>query len=427
MDGGQTKPEVQSLMEAVVETANVRAAYRRVKKNAGAAGVDGMTTEALSDHLRQHWPVIREKLLAGTYIPQGVRRVEIPKPQGGVRVLGIPTVMDRLIQQALNQVLQGIFDPGFSDSSFGFRPQRSAHQAIEKAHAYVAEGKTWVVDLDLENFFDRVNHDILMSRVARGIEDKRVLKLIRRYLEAGMMEGGLVSPKVEGTPQGGPLSPLLSNILLTDLDREIEKRGLSFCRYADDCNVYVKTQKSGERVMAGLTAFLEKRLKLKVNTAKSAVAKSSTRKFLGYSLSAHTPHIRIATPSLRRLTDKLKVLFRMARGRSLAHTIAVLNPVLRGWMAYFRLTQSHTPLVLMDQWIRRRLRCILWRQWKRRSRRVQALIAGGLDAARARKSASNGRGPWWNSGASHMNHAYPNAFFRHLGLLSLLALRFPRR
>jgi len=250
VDGGQTKPDVQEkLMEAIVSKANMGAAYRRVKKNGGAAGVDGMTTEALAEHLRQHWPVIREKLLAGTYIPQAVRRVEIPKPNGGVRVLGIPTVMDRLIQQAMNQVLQPVFEPGFSDASFGFRPQRSAQQAIERAHAYVAEGKVWVVDLDLdlEAFFDRVNHDILMSRVARQVEDKRVLKLIRRYLEAGMMEGGLESPRREGTPQGGPLSPLLSNVLLTDLDQEIEKRGLSHCRYADDCNVYVKTQKSGER------------------------------------------------------------------------------------------------------------------------------------------------------------------------------------
>jgi RNA-directed DNA polymerase len=268
VDEGQTKPEVQRLMEAVVAKANMSAAYKRVKKNQGAAGVDGMTTEALGDHLRRHWPVIKEKLLAGTYIAQSVRRVEIPKPSGGIRALGIPTAMDRLIQQALNQVLQPVFEPGFSDSSYGFRPQRSALQAIEQAQAYVAEGKTWVVDLDLESFFDRVNHDILMSRVARKIEDKRVLKLIRRYLEAGVMDGGVVSPREEGTPQGGPLSPLLSNILLTDLDREIEKRGLCFCRYADDCNVYVKSQKSGERVMVGLTDFLEKRLKLKVNAAK---------------------------------------------------------------------------------------------------------------------------------------------------------------
>ena len=422
VDGGQTKPEMQTLMEAVVTPSNMRAAYRRVKQNRGAAGVDGVTTEDLGEKLRQHWPVIKEKLLTGTYIPQSVRRVEIPKPQGGVRALGIPTVMDRLIQQALNQVLQPVFEPGFSDSSFGFRPQRSALQAIEWAQAYVAEGKTWVVDLDLEAFFDRVNHDILMSRVARKVEDKRVLKLIRRYLEAGVMEGGVVSLREEGTPQGGPLSPLLSNILLTDLDQEIEKRGLSFCRYADDCNVYVKTQASGERVMAGLTQFLEKRLKLKVNTTKSAVAKTSQRKFLGYTLSAHAPQIRIATPSLHRMTAKLKVLFRQGRGRNLLAIIAALNPVLRGWMGYFRLTQSRTPLEKLDVWIRRRLRCILWRQWKRPRTRIQALIGLGLDEVRAWKSANNGRRPWWNAGALHMRHACPNAFFSRLGLLSLVAL-----
>jgi len=427
VDGGQTKPEMQTLMEAVVSPSNMRAAYRRVKQNRGAAGLDGVTTEALGEKLRLHWPVIKEKLLAGTYLPQAVRRVEIPKPQGGVRALGIPTVMDRLIQQALNQVLQPVFEPGFSDSSFGFRPQRNALQAIERAQAYVAEGKTWVVDWDLEAFFDRVNHDILMSRVARKVEDKRVLKLIRRYLEAGVMEGGVASPREEGTPQGGPLSPLLSNILLTDLDQEIEKRGLSFCRYADDCNVYVKTQASGERVMAGLTQFLEKRLKLKVNTAKSAVAKTSQRKFLGYTLSAHAPKSRIATPSLHRLTAKLKGLFRQGRGRSLLATIAALNPVLRGWMGYFRLTQSRTPLEKLDVWIRRRLRCIIWRQWKHPQTRIQALIGLGLDEIRAWKSANNGRGPWWNSGALHMRHACPNAYFSQLGLLSLVTLCFQRR
>lgn len=426
VDEGQTKPEVQRLMEAVVAKANMSAAYKRVKQNQGAPGVDGMTTEAFGNHLRQHWPVIKEKLLAGTYLPQSVRRVEIPKPSGGTRALGIPTVMDRLIQQALNQVLQPVFEPGFSDSSFGFRPKRSALQAVEKAQASVAEGKVWVVDLDLESFFDRVNHDILMSRVARKIEDKRVLKLIRRYLEAGVMDGGVVSPREEGTPQGGPLSPLLSNILLTDLDREIEKRGLSFCRYADDCNVYVRTQKSGERVMAGLTDFLEKRLKLKVNVAKSAVAKTSQRKFLGYTLSAHKPEIRIAKPSLKRLTVQLKLIFRKGRGRSLANTIAVLNPVLRGWMGYFRLTRSRTPLATLDGWIRRCLRSILWRQWKRPRFRGRALLRYGLEPERAWKSANNGRGPWWNAGASHMNQAFPKAFFDRLGLLSLVELCFSR-
>ena len=422
----QTKPEAQRLMEAVVSEANMRTAYRRVRCNRGAAGVDGMTVDELREHLRRHWQAIKEKLLVGRYIPQPVKRVEIPKPQGGMRGLGIPTVTDRLIQQALNQVLQGIFEPGLSASSYGFRPQRSALQAVEQAQRYVAEGKVWVVDIDLEAFFDRVNHDILMSRVARQVEDKRVLKLIRRYLQAGTMAGGTVSPRAEGTPQGGPLSPLLSNILLTDLDREIEKRGLSFCRYADDCNVYVKTQTSGERVMAGLTRFLERKLKLKVNPTKSAVAKSSQRKFLGYTISAHTPQIRIAAPSLKRFKIKLKGLFRIARGCSLARTIGTLNPVLRGWINYYQLTRSRRPLEALDQWIRRRLRAILWRQWKRTSGKARGLIRLGIDETRAWTSAGNGRGPWWNANAMHMRHACPSAYFERLGLLSLVTLRFPR-
>src|SRR6516225_298497 len=299
-------------------------------------------------------------------MPSSLRKVEIPNPPGGVRTLVIPTDLDRLFQQALHQVLQPLFEPEFSESSYGFRPGRSAQQAGEAARRYVAEGKRWVVDLDLEKFFDRVNHDVLMSRVARQVKDKRVLKLIRRYLEAGMMEGGVTSARTEGTPQGGPLSPLLSNILLTDLDRELGKRGHSFCRYADDCNVYVRTQRSGQRVMAGITAFLEQRLKLKVNAEKSAVARPWQRKFLGYSVTWHKkPKLKIAPSSRQRFAEKIRQTLRSARGQSLRQVIDQLNPVLRGWVSYFRLTEERGVLEELDGWIRRRLRTLLWRQWKR--------------------------------------------------------------
>jgi len=299
--GERTKPEGERLMEAVVERSNMESALKRVRSNAGAAGVDGMTTGELADHLKKHWLSIKAALLEGRYIPQLVRRVDIPKPQGGVRTLGIPTVTDRLIQQALHQVLQAIFEPGFSAHSYGFRPNRNAGQAVQAAQAYIREGRSWVVDIDLESFFDRVNHDMLMARVARKVKDKRVLKLIRRYLTAGMMEGGLVSARTEGTPQGGPLSPLLSNILLDDLDRELEKRGHAFCRYADDCNVYVRSERAGQRTLEALARFLEERLKLRVNRAKSAVARPWERKFLGYSFTAQKEtKLRLAQASRQR-------------------------------------------------------------------------------------------------------------------------------
>jgi RNA-directed DNA polymerase len=329
-----------------------------------------------------------------------------------------------LIQQALNQVLQPLFDPEFSASSYGFRPGRSAHQAVQAARGYVAAGKRWVVDLDLEKFFDRVNHDVLMARVARKVEDERVLKLIRRYLEAGLMEGGITSMRTEGTPQGGPLSPLLSNILLDDLDRELEKRGLSFCRYADDCNIYVGSKRAGERVMQEVTAFLERRLKLKVNASKSAVARPWERKFLGYSMTWHKkPKLKIAEASRKRLAEKLRKTMREARGKSLKQTIERLNPVLRGWIAYFRLTEVKGVLEELDGWIRRKLRTVLWRQWKRVYARAKNLMRAGIDKVRAWRSATNGRGPWWNGGASHMNAAYPKSWFDRMGLVSLLETR----
>jgi len=419
---GRTKPEALRLMEAAVERSNMLCAYERVVKNEGAPGVDGLTVAELKPWLQAHWAKIRQALLAGEYMPAAVRKVEIPKPQGGVRTLGIPTVVDRLIQQALHQVMQALFEPEFSESSYGFRPGRNAHQAVQAARSYVAEGKRWVVDVDLEKFFDRVNHDVLMARVARQVKDKRVLKLIRRYLEAGLMEGGVASARTEGTPQGGPLSPLLSNILLTDLDRELEKRGHRFCRYADDCNIYVGSERSGQRVMAAITAFLERRLKLKVNADKSAVARPWQRKFLGYSMTRHRePKLRVAEPSRKRFAEKVRKALRASRGQSLKQVIENLNPLLRGWMSYFRLTEVKGVLEELDGWIRHKLRTLQWRQWKRNHTRAQHLMRAGLSEARAWQSATNGRGPWWNGDASHMHAALPKSYFDRMGLVSLLA------
>jgi RNA-directed DNA polymerase len=420
----RTKAELErgrGLMDAVCERGNLMLAYQRVIENKGAAGVDGIGVAKFKDHLKQHWPTIKAKLLAGSYMPSPVRRVDISKPQGGMRTLGIPTLTDRMIQQALHQVLSPIFEADFSESSYGFRPGRNAHQAIKVAKQYVAEGRRIVVDMDLEKFFDRVNHDLLMEKISKKIGDGRVLRLIRRYLEAGMMAEGIVSPRTEGTPQGGPLSPLLSNILLTALDRELERRGHAFCRYADDCNIYVRSQQAGERVMASITQFLADTLKLTVNAAKSAVARPWTRKFLGYSLTWHkTPRLRIAPTSLKRLEDKIREVLKGARGRSLTKVTTELNPILRGWMAYFRLTETKKALEELDGWIRHKLRCILWRQWKRPYTRAMNLMKAGLTEERAFRSAFNQRGPWWNSGASHMNQAFPKSFFDRLGLVSLL-------
>ncbi len=419
----RTKAEVAttSLMEAVVERGNLRLAYQRVVENKGAAGVDQLAVPELKDHLKRHWPTIRAKLLAGTYQPQPVRRVDIPKPQGGMRTLGIPTVVDRLIQQALHQVLQPIFEPTFSVGSYGFRPGRNAHQALRRARQYVAQGKRWVVDMDLEKFFDRVNHDLLMSKLAVEVDDARVLTLIRRYLAVGMMAEGLLQPRTEGAPQGGPLSPLLSNVMLTDLDRELERRGHAFCRYADDCNIYVASERAGVGLLASLTGFLDERLKLTVNQTKSAVARPWQRKFLGYSMTGHQrPKLRIAAPSLQKLTAKINDLLRGARGRSVGATIQTLNPVLRGWAAYFKLAETKRALEERDGWLRHKLRCILWRQWKRPYARARNLMQRGLTEERAWRSACNQRGAWWNAGASHMHAAFPKSWFDHLGLVSLL-------
>lgn len=422
-DRGPSRPEAEErLMDLVVGRDNMMAAYRRVLANKGSAGVDDMPVEALMPHLKEHWAAIKEDLLAGRYVPAPVRKVEIPKPGGkGMRLLGIPTVLDRLIQQALHQVLMPIFDPEFSASSYGFRPGRSAHQAVLAARSHVTAGRRWVVDMDLEKFFDRVNHDVLMARVARKIADKRILALIGRYLRAGLMDGGTVTQRSQGTPQGGPLSPLLSNILLDDLDKELERRGHAFVRYADDCNIYVRSRRAGERVLASLTRFLDRRLRLTVNGDKSAVDRPWRRRFLGYSMTHHRkPRLKVAAQSVARLKERLREMLRPGRGRSLARVIDNVAPTLRGWMAYFRLAEVKGVFEDLDGWLRRRLRAILWRQWKRPQTRMRKLMQRGLDRHRAWKSAMNGRGPWWNAGANHMNHAYPTSFFRTLGLIPLI-------
>ena len=417
---GQTKAEGLRQMEAVVERNNLWQAYERVVRNKGAAGVDGLSVSDFKAWLQQHWPSVKAALLAGEYMPMAIRKVEIPKPNGGVRTLGIPTVVDRLIQQALLQILQPQFEPEFSEHSYGFRPGRNAWQAVQQAQGYIREGRRWVVDLDLEKFFDRVNHDILMSRLSRKVKDERVLKLVRRYLEAGMMSDGVVSARTQGTPQGGPLSPFLSNILLTDLDRELERRGHRFCRYPDDCNIYVGSEMAGQRAMAAITGYLEQKLKLRVNHDKSAVARPWARKFLGYSFTWHKQvRLKIADSSLQRLKDKVRDIVVGNASRNLAATINELNPVLRGWTSYFRLTEVKGVLQDLDGWIRRKLRCLIWRQWKYPTTRNRKLQGRGLDATRAWKSASNGRGPWWNAGASHLNTAYPKSSFDAPGLVSL--------
>lgn len=410
-------------MEAVVSRENMLLALHAVERNRGAAGVDGMTTGQLRGHLRQQWEWIKAHLLEGIYQPQPVRRVDIPKPGGGTRMLGIPTVVDRLIQQAMHQVMSPVWEPSFSSHSYGFRPGRGAHDAVEAARAHVESGHRWVVDLDLEKFFDRVNHDVLMARVERKVKDRRMLGLIRRYLQSGMMVGGLVEQRIEGTPQGGPLSPLLSNILLDDLDRELERRGHRFCRYADDCNVYVKSARAGERVMASLKSFLEDQLRLKVNEAKSSVTRPWEAKFLGYSMTAHhQPRLKVAARSVKRFKDKVRQLARIGRGRNLERFITNdLNPVVRGWANYYGKATTYGVFEDLDGWLRRKLRCLIWRQWKRGSTRFRRLTALGFTQAKARCCAGNGRGPWWNAGAQHMNAAYPAAMFQRMGLVSLLA------
>lgn len=416
-------PEEMQLMEQMVERENMKKALKRVEENKGVSGVDEMPVTELREYLKAEWPRIKEELLSGRYKPEAVREVEIPKAGGkGMRKLGIPTVLDRLIQQAIHQVLSQIFDPEFSESSYGFRPGRSQHQAVMKARQYVANGKRWVVDMDLEKFFDRINHDVLMARVARKVKDKRVLLLIRRFLQAGMMKDGITQARQEGTPQGGPLSPLLSNILLDDLDKELESRGHSFCRFADDCNIYVGSKQAGERVMKSITEFLASRLRLKVNLEKSAVDRPWKRKFLGYSMTFdHKPRLKAAVESIKRFKRKIRERFQGAAGRNLGRFIEEeLNPLLRGWINYFQLAEVKSIFEELDGWIRRKLRCVIWRQMKRSYTRSRRPMLRGLDKDRALRSAMNGRGPWWNSGASHMNEAFKKSYFDRMNLVSLL-------
>src|SRR6516165_8647312 len=409
---------VESLMEEVCQRDNLEVAWHQVRSNQGSPGVDGRTIDQTRDYLREHWPTIREQLLKGTYRPQPVRRVELPKPDGGVRKLGIPTVLDRLIQQAILQVLQRRWDRTFSEHSYGFRPGRSAHQAVAQAQSYVAEGYEWVVDIDLEKFFDRVNHDILMDRVAKRISDKRLLRLIRAYLNAGVMEDGLVSPTEEGVPQGGPLSPLLSNLMLDVLDKELEKRGHRFVRYADDCNIYVRSQRAGERVLAGIEKLLAKRLKLKVNKAKSAVAKPSVRKFLGFSFTGgkESPRRRIAPQAVARFKTKVRELTRRTRGRSLTQIIKELSTYLIGWRGYFGFCQTPSVLRALDEWIRRRLRAIAWKQWKHGRARFAELRRRGVGRDLAAQTAGSPHGPWRLANSPALNIALPTRSLRSLGL-----------
>jgi len=412
-------------MEAVVEGENLKQALARVKRNKGAAGIDGMSVDELAAYLKKHWPMIRAQLLEGTYKPQPVRRVEIPKASGGTRPLGIPTVLDRFIQQAVMQVLQADWDGTFSEMSFGFRPGRSAHQAVEQAQAYIATGHGFVVDIDLEKFFDRVNHDVLMGLIAKRVGDKRILKLIRAFLSAGVMEGGLVSPMEEGTPQGGPLSPLLSNLMLDVLDKELEKRGHRFVRYADDCNIYVRSQRAGERVMAGIEKLLAKRLKLKMNKAKSAVAKPSVRKFLGFSFTGgkESPRRRIAPQAVARFKTKVRELTRRTRGRSLTQIIKELSTYLIGWRGYFGFCQTPSVLRALDEWIRRRLRAIAWKQWKRGRARFAELRRRGVGRDLAAQTAGSPHGPWRLANSPALNIALPT---RSLGSLGLAPVAVPR-
>jgi RNA-directed DNA polymerase len=407
-------------MEAVVERNNLLKALEQVQRNKGGPGIDGMTIGKLAPYLKEHWPAIRAQLLDGSYKPQPVRRVEIPKASGGTRALGIPTVLDRFIQQAVMQVLQADWDPTFSAHSFGFRPGRSAHQAVARAQEFIASGHGIVVDLDLEKFFDRVNHDILMGLVAKRVTDKRILKLIRGFLTAGVLIDGLVGPTEEGTPQGGPLSPLLSNLMLDVLDKELEKRGHRFVRYADDCNIYVRSQRAGERVMAGIEQFLAKRLKLKVNKAKSAVAAPQARKFLGFSFTiGKSIKRRLAPQTVVRIKERVRELTRRTRGRSLAQIIEELARYLTGWRGYFGFCETPSVLRDLDQWIRRRLRAIAWKQWKRGRTRFAELTRRGIDRDLAAQTAGSPHGPWRISKSPALHLAFSNTAFIALGLPSL--------
>lgn len=417
---GDERPGTDGLMEKACERRNLVAALKRVRRNAGSPGIDGMTVAALSEHLRVHWPRLREDLLAGRYQPQPVRRVTIPKPGGGERELGIPTVLDRFIQQALLQVLQPLFDPTFSDASYGFRPGRRAHDAVRRAQAYVQEGRSVVVDIDLEKFFDRVNHDMLMGRLAKRIADGRVLRLIRRYLNAGVLANGVVIERHAGTPQGGPLSPLLANLLLDDVDKELERRGHAFVRYADDLNVYVRSERAGERVMASLRKLFGK-LKLRVNESKSKVTRATQSKFLGFSFwvgKGRAIRRRVAPQAIKRLKERVRTLTRRNAGCSLAQMCKPLGMYLTGWKAYFRLAETPGAFADIDGWVRHRLRAVQLKHWKRGRVVYRELIARGMPPDTASRVAGNTR-RWWRNSAMALNQALPNTLFKRLGVPTL--------
>lgn len=410
------------LMEQILSRENLIRALNRVVRNKGSHGVDGMPVQNLRAHVIEHWDTMKVELLSGTYQPQPVRRVEIPKPDGGVRLLGIPTVMDRFIQQAIAQVLSSIYDPTFSDHSYGFRPNRNAHEAVKKAKGYIAEGNRWVVDIDLEKFFDRVNHDKLMGLLAKRIEDKCLLKLIHKYLKTGIMINGVVTDNEEGTPQGGPLSPLLSNIVLDELDKELEKRGHQFVRYADDCNIYVKTPKAGNRVMRSVTSYIEGKLKLKVNGNKSAVDRPWRRKFLGFSFTKHRePKVRIAKASVNRMKDKIRDITSRKRPYSMEVRIQKLNQYLMGWCGYFALADTPSVFKTLESWIRRRLRMCVWKSWKKPSTKVRKLTGLGIPKGKAHEWGNSRKGYWRISKSPILHKALGNSYWSSQGLKSLVS------
>jgi RNA-directed DNA polymerase len=415
----------EHMLEEVLDKENLKEALNKVMGNGGAAGIDGMSVEKLPAYLKDNWKRIRKELLEGKYAPRAVRRVEIAKVTGGMRQLGIPCAIDRFLQTALQQVFQRHWDGTFSQHSYGFRPGKSQHRAIKQAQEYVCSGLRWVVDIDLEKFFDRVNHDILLSRIAKRVKDKRVLKLVRAFLNAGMMEDGLVKPTEEGVPQGGPLSPILSNLLLDDLDKELEKRGLRFVRFADDCNTYVASKRAGERVMESITKFLSKRLRLKVNEAKSAVGRPWERTLLGFTFTNQKQaRRRIAPAALKRVKDKIRELTCRKRGHTLRQIIEELNSYLRGWIGYFGYCETPTTLQRLEQWIRRKLRCLVWKRWKRGTTRFKRLRAMGLTITQAREGAGSGaHGPWRMSRTPPIHKALSVVYFQSLGLPTLRCLK----
>jgi RNA-directed DNA polymerase len=410
------------LMEQILSRGNLITALKRVEKNKGSHGVDGMSSQDLRFHVYKEWTAMKVALLEGTYEPQPVRRVEIPKPDGGVRLLGIPTVTDRFIQQAIAQILSPIYDATFSEYSYGFRPNRSAHDAVRKAKSYIEEGNRWVVDMDLEKFFDKVNHDRLMGTLAKRIEDKRLLKLIRKYLKSGIMINGLFKTSEQGAPQGGPLSPLLSNIVLDELDKELENRGHKFVRYADDANIFVKTKKAGYRVMDSITSFIEGKLKLKVNRKKSAVDRPWKRKFLGFSFtSSKEPKIRISKESVERMKNRIREITSRKKPYPMEYRIEKLNQYLMGWCGYFALADTPSVFGKFDSWIRRRLRMCIWKNWKKPNTKVRKLIGLGVPQGKAYEWGNTRKSYWRISKSPILHRTLGNSYWSSQGLKSLLS------